>query len=399
MGVESGILTINGGSSSIKFALFSPSPVPQRTLHGQIERIGQSDTRLVIQSDGSHREERPISAGNYRHAAEGLVAFLHERVGKAAIIGVGHRVVHGGVHVVDHQIVTPELIAELRQTQPLDLAHLPREIALIETFREAFPSVLQVACFDTAFHRDMPPVASLLPIPRHYHAAGIRRFGFHGLSFTYLMSRLTLEAGTEAANGRVILAHLGSGASMAAVRGGKCLDTTMGFTPTGGLVMGTRPGDIDPGLLVYLMRVEKLSPDEMDEFISRKCGLLGISETSYDMRDLLKYRTQDERASDAVEIFCYQAKKFLAALSAILGGLDTLVFSGGIGENSSDVRSMICSDLSYMGLAVDGSRNSTNAAVISRDDSRVTIRVIATDEEQVIAQAVQKFLKRPINPP
>ncbi|HTW95609.1 MAG TPA: acetate/propionate family kinase [Tepidisphaeraceae bacterium] len=383
------ILTVNGGSSSIKFALFSPADPPRRLFDGQIERIGQDGTRLVINDGkGAAPDAEPIVAGTYRHAALELIRFIRQRVGDG-IAGIGHRVVHGGIHLVDHQLVTPELIAELRRTQPLDLAHLPREIALIEAFREAFPGVAQVACFDTAFHRDLPRVASILPIPRHFHDEGIRRFGFHGLSFTYLMRKLASLAGAEAAGGRVILAHLGSGASMAAVSEGKPIDTTMAFTPTAGLVMGTRPGDIDPGLLVYLMRVRKMGPDQMDEFISRQCGLLGISETSFDMRDLLERRAKDQRAADAVDIFCYQAKKFIGALAAALGGLDILIFSGGIGEHAAEARAGICGGLEFLGLQIDPDRNRDHAGVISSDASRVCVRVIATDEELIIAQAVQ----------
>ncbi len=352
------ILTINGGSSSIKLAIFTTTTPPQHTLSGQIERIGKPGTRLIA-GDETHQ----IDAGTYKHAAQNLADYLKGKIGKSAIAGIGHRVVHGGIHLLDHQLVTPDLIAELKRTQPLDLAHLPREISLIETFRDAFPNLPQVACFDTAFHRDLPRLAALLPIPRHYYESGIRRFGFHGLSFTYLMSRLA-EIDLAAAKGRVILAHLGSGASMAAVRDGKPIDTTMAFTPTAGLVMGTRPGDLDPGLLVYLMRVEKLSPDQMDEFISKQCGLIGVSETSYDMRDLLNRRAADERAADAVELFCYQAKKFIAALAAALGGIDTLIFSAGIGENAPEVR---IPDLPRLGVHESDARRRAKQIRFTRD--------------------------------
>jgi acetate kinase len=388
------ILTINGGSSSIKFALFTAADPPRRTLQAQIERIGESGTQLTATGDPkSLSETRPIDAGSYYLAAKNLVSYLDQRIHKESIVGIGHRVVHGGIHLLDHQLVTPDLIAELKRNQPLDLAHLPREISLIETFRAEFPNVPQVACFDTAFHRDMPRVAAMLPIPRHYFEEGIRRFGFHGLSYTYLMGRLA-QLDARAAAGRIILAHLGSGASMAAVRGGKPIDTTMAFTPTAGLVMGTRPGDLDPGLLVYLMRVEKLTPDEADEFISKKCGLAGISESTTDMRDLLKRRHEDERAADAVDIFCYSAKKFVAALTATLGGLDTLVFSGGIGEHAVEIRAGICQNLDFLGITLDPERNKANADIISTSESKVTVRVIATDEEVVIAQAVRPFLIR-----
>jgi len=396
------VLTINGGSSSIKFAVFIPQPSaadpPQRILSGQIERIGETGTRLLVTGPAPDQTDtRPIDATDYRHAAARLVAYLRQRLGPAAIAGVGHRVVHGGVHLLDHQLVTPELVAELRRTQPLDLAHLPREIALIEALRGAFPDVPQVACFDTAFHRTMPRVAQLLPIPRHYAAAGVRRFGFHGLSYTYLLARLAEIAGAAAAHGRIILAHLGSGASMAAVRDGQPLDTTMAFTPTAGLVMGTRPGDLDPGLLVYMMRVQKMAPEQMDAFISRRCGLLGISETSSDMRDLLSRRATDERAADAVDLFCYQARKFIGALATVTGGLDTLVFAGGIGEHAPEIRAQICTGLDYLGLALDPTANTSNAPVISTSQSRVAVRVIPTDEECIIAQAVCRFLPSQIS--
>ena len=220
LGDEPVILTVNGGSSSIKFAAFTHADPPARRLAGQVERIGQPGARLVAKGEGGGEETRPIDAADYRRAAGGLIAYLRDRLGRTAVAGVGHRVVHGGVRLVENQRVTPELIAELRKTQPLDFAHLPREIALIEAFGDAFPGLPQVACFDTAFHRDMPAVAQMLPIPRRYHDEGVRRFGFHGLSYTYLMQRLADVAGADAAGGRVILAHLGSGASMAAVRGG-----------------------------------------------------------------------------------------------------------------------------------------------------------------------------------
>jgi acetate kinase len=245
----------------------------------------------------------------------------------------------------------------------------------------------------------LPLVSRLLPIPRKFIDAGIRRFGFHGLSYTYLMDRLAAVAGTEAAGGRVILAHLGSGASMAAVRGGKPIETTMAFTPMAGLVMGTRPGDLDPGLLVYLMKEQKLTAGQMDEFIAHQCGLLGVSETSGDMRDLLAARAADHRAAEAVELFCYQAKKFLCALAGALGGLETVVFAGGIGEHSPEARAGICEGLGFLGLELDAARNARGGEVISSNESRVTVRVIATDEEIVMARIVRSALHGPPGTP
>lgn len=389
------ILTINGGSSSIKFAMFSGDVMPKRLFSGQIERIGTPGARLTAKRDSSaDAEVKPLVGTTFDECVQSIVAYLHERLGTSTLSAVGHRVVHGGLHLLDHQLVTAELIAELRRAQPLDLAHLPYEIALIQGFREAFPAIPQVACFDTAFHRDLPRVAQLLPIPRRFLNEGVRRFGFHGLSYTYLLGQLGTLAGADAANGRVILAHLGSGASMAAVRGGKPIDTTMAFTPTAGLVMGTRPGDIDPGLLIYLMKDQKLSTEEMGKFISQQCGLLGVSEISSDMRDLLAARATDSRAAEAVALFCYQAKKHLCALAAALGGLDTVIFAGGIGEHAPEVRAGICEGLDFLGLKLDPSRNARGRDVISTDQSRVIIRIIPTDEELVIARIVRSILQQ-----
>jgi acetate kinase len=396
---EGHILTVNAGSSSIKFAIFTASDLPQRILSGQVERIGNPDAQLVAKHAGKAEEERqPIQAQTHQKAAESIARYIHQSLGPDAIAAIGHRVVHGGIALLDHQLITPDLIDGLRRAQPLDMAHLPREIALIEAFGSSFPGRPQIACFDTAFHRDMPRVARLLPIPRQFTDAGLRRFGFHGLSYTYLLDRLKTLAGAEAAGGRIVLAHLGSGASMAAVRGGKPVDTTMAFTPMAGLVMGTRPGDLDAGLVVYLMKDQKLSPEKMDEFLSDRCGLLGISQISADMRDLLTARATDPRAADAVELFCYQAKKQLCALVAALGGLDTIVFAGGIGEHAPEVRAEICDGLDFLGVKLDASSNSRGGDVISADQSRVTVRIIPTDEEIVIVRIVRSLLQ-PAGPP
>lgn len=388
------IVTVNGGSSSIKFAVFAVGAFPDRLLSGQIERIGSPDTRLVATpSTAGQPDFRPIEAATVDRAAEHLIGYLRERLGGEIIAGIGHRIVHGGAHLLEHQVVNERVLAELRRAVPLDLSHLPREIALVDAFAGAFPSVPQVACLDTAFHRDLPLVARLLPIPRRFYSDGIRRYGFHGLSYTYLMQRLAEVAGPVAAHGRIILAHLGSGASMAAVRGGKPIDTTMGFTPTSGLVMGTRPGDLDPGLLAYLVQSGNVPPDQLTVFVSQKCGLLGVSETSSDVRDLLDRRASDPRASEAIDLFCYQARKFVGSLCAALGGLDTLVFSGGIGEHSSQIRAGICDGLEALGVSVDPERNAAGEPVISAEGSRVKVRIIPTDEEFVIAQETLRVMR------
>ena len=388
------VVTINGGSSSIKFALFAVAADPVRVMSGVIERLGSAEAALVARDAfGRLIERRSIGALARQHAADAVSDWFDLYVKNVAVVGIGHRIVHGGIRLREHQQVDDAVMAELRAAQPLDLAHLPGEIALLDAFRRRFVGTPQIACFDTAFHRDLPRVAKLFPIPRRYDEAGVRRMGFHGLSYTYLLSELRRIAGVEAADGRVILAHLGSGASMAAVRGGKPIDTSMGFTPTAGMVMGTRPGDLDPGLLLYLMRSEKLTAEEMETLINQRCGLAGVSETSADVRDLIARRATDPRATEAVDLFCYQAKKWIGSFAAALGGVDTLVFAGGVGEHSPEVRSAICRGLDFLGIEINSERNARADDVISTDSGRVTVRVIATDEELVIAREVCHLLK------
>ena len=368
------VLTINGGSSSIKFALFASCEPPQKLLAGTVERVGL-----------------PGGSADYEHAVESLFDKLEKRFRLADVRAIGHRVVHGGVRYSEPQLITPELIEELKRIVPLDPIHLPGEIELIEAFRQRFPGLPQVACFDTAFHHHMPRVAQMLPLPRRYATAGVRRYGFHGLSYAYLMEELARIDG-PAAQGRVVLAHLGAGASMAAVRGGQCLDTTMGFTPTAGLVMATRSGDLDPGLLVYMIRNEGMNADQLEELVNRRSGLLGVSETSPDMRDLLSLQSSDPRAAEAVVLFCYHAKKWIGAMTATLGGLDALVFAGGIGENAPEVRSRVCADLGFLGVHLDEARNAANEPLISTKGSAAAVRVICTDEESMIARTVVRLL-------
>ncbi len=280
---------------------------------------------------------------------------------------MGHRVVHGGPKYSEPERITPEMVAELHNLQPFDPDHLPEEILLTEAFHYRFPNLVQVACFDTAFHHDLPRVAQLFPIPRRYEAKGVRRYGFHGLSYAFLMEELARIAGPQAARGRVILAHLGNGASLAAVHEGKSVDTSMGLTPTGGVPMSTRSGDLDPGLVWYLERTEKITAKKFNEMVNFQSGLLGVSETSSDMHDLLKRETVDVRAAEAVALFCYQVKKWIGAFAAALGGVDTLVFAGGIGENAPVIRARICDGLGFLGIELEEKRNLANAAVISTE--------------------------------
>jgi acetate kinase len=289
--------------------------------------------------------------------------------------------------------VTPELIQELRRLMPYDPEHLPVEIELIEQFRRRHPGLLQTVCFDTAFHAGMPRVAKLLPIPRRYDAKGIRRYGFHGLSYQYQLEELARLGDPAANKGRVIMAHLGNGASLAAVRNGQCIDTSMGFTPTAGIMMSTRAGDLDPGLSYYLAQTEKMTAAQFQHLVNHESGLLGVSETSSDVRDLLAREGTDVRAAEAVALFCYQTKKWIGSFAAALGGLDTLVFAGGIGENSPLIRERICEGLGFLGVTLDALRNAADASVISPNTSPVTVRVIRTDEELMIARSVRKLLR------
>jgi acetate kinase len=387
--VKPRILTINGGSSSIKFALFEAADPLRRILAGGIDRIGLPDATLRVKgTDPADNFKRLVTAPDHTVAVGALMDWIEERLGHDALTAVGHRVVHGGPKYSQPQRITADMVKELHQLSPFDPEHLPEEILLTEAFHRRFPDLPQVACFDTAFHHDLPRVALLLPIPRRYEAQGVRRYGFHGLSYSFLMGELARVAGVEAARGRIILAHLGNGASLAAVRDGKPVDTSMSFTPTAGVPMSTRSGDLDPGLMWYLSRTEKMSAKQFNEMVNFQSGLLGISETSSDMQDLLKSESQDVRASEAVAIFCYQIKKWVGAFAAALGGLDTLVFAGGIGENAPEIRARICDGLEFLGIQLEAQRNGANEGVISAAVSPVTVRAIHTDEEQMIAKMV-----------
>ncbi len=387
------ILTINGGSSSIKFALFQEGEALKRMLYGQIDRIGLSGTNLTFNNSAGQRQSSlKLSASDHKSAVLFLIDWLEKQNALQSVQGVGHRVVHGMRHTAP-ELVSEELLKELHSISPYDPEHLPFEIELIEAFRERHPKLPQVACFDTAFHHNMPRVAKMLPIPRRYEAKGVQRYGFHGLSYEYLMEELVRLGDPAAQSGRVILAHLGNGASMAAVCGGRSIDTSMAFTPTAGLVMSTRSGDLDPGVAPYLARTEQLTISQFYEMVNRKSGLLGVSETSSDMRDLLTAEAHDARAAEAVALFCYQAKKWIGAFAAALGGLDTLVFAGGIGENAPQVRARICEGLGFLGLVLDDLRNMETTGVVSSYTSRVTVRVIHTDEELMLARSLDRLLK------
>jgi acetate kinase len=388
------ILTINGGSSSIKFALFEANASLRRVLDGEIERIGLPGASLRAKgSNEADNFSRLVAAPDRPAAVAALMDFIESRSGRDALTAAGHRIVHGGPKYSQPQRITPEMLKDLSALNPFDPEHMPEEILLIEALGRRFPGLPQVACFDTAFHHDLPRVSRLLPIPRRYEAQGLRRYGFHGLSYAFLMGELARVDGAQAARGKVILAHLGSGASLAAVHEGKAVDTSMSLTPAAGVPMSSRSGDVDPGLVSYLARTEQMNAEQFDKMINFQSGLLGISETSSDMQVLLAHETQDVRAAEAVALFCYQVKKWIGAFTAALEGIDTLVFAAGIGENAPTVRARICEGLGFLGIELDQKRNAETEPLISSDASRVKVRVMHTDEEIVMARSVADILK------
>lgn len=383
------VLAINGGSSSIKLSLFESNRSLTPILDGQIDGIGRPESKFRMKgTDPDDNFSRRVSARSHSAAVCLLMDWIQERIECGALTAIGHRVVHGGPKYWEPQRITREMIEALRELSPFDPEHLPEEILLAEALGHRFPNLAQIACFDTAFHHDMPRVARLLPIPRRFEEKGVRRYGFHGLSYSYLIQELGRVGGPAVASGRVILAHLGSGASMAALLDGRSIDTSMGFTPAAGLVMGTRSGDLDPGLVSFLARSEQMSANQFDRMVNHEAGLLGVSGCSSDMRELLARETEDAFAAEAVALFCYQAKKWLGAYAAALGGIDTVVFSGGIGENAPLVRSRICNGLSFIGIELNEKRNAETLDIISTDASQVTVRVIRTNEELMIARSV-----------
>jgi acetate kinase len=398
------VLTINCGSSSLKFALYDISRTGGRGSRerlrytGSVERIGEPHSAFHV-ADGKQAAvtDEHVTLRDQSAALRYALDWLEQHLNSRGLDAIGHRIVHGGERYSQPQRVTADVLAELRRLAPLAPLHLPVEIAAIEMLEKRYPTVPQVACFDTAFHRTMPRVAQLYGLPRHLLDAGILRYGFHGLSYEYILSELEREA--EAAhtslNGlRIVIAHLGNGASMAAVRDGHSLDTTMGLTPIGGLVMSTRSGDLDPGVLLYLHDAEKIDPGEMRKSVEQTGGLLGVSGSSGDMQDLLARMDRDNHAAEAVALFCYSARKHLGALIGALGGIDTLVFTGGIGEHAPEVRHRICGGFDFLGIELDDARNTTSEPIISKEQSRVSVRVIHTNEEVMIARHTLRALHR-----
>lgn len=372
----------------MKCALYEEGNPEELLLSMTVHQAGASGCRLKIaDSSGAVLSDAPVDGVDSNGALEAVFAWLDERKYFSQLAAAGHRLVHGGPRYREPQRITPEFLSEMEQLVPLDPDHMPAAIRGIQFIAKKFPELPQVACFDTAFHSSLPKVARMYALPRRFYEQGIFRYGFHGLSYEYILGELRALDG-KLAGGRIIIAHLGSGASMVAIKDGKSIDTSMGFTPLEGLVMSTRSGDVDPGLLLYLLAQEKMSSKEVNTLLNKESGLAGVSGTSADMRDLLGKVSHDARAADAVELFCYRAKKYLGAYAAVLGGLDVLVFTGGIGEHAPTVRERICSGLEFLGICLDSSRNEANAPLISSSDSRVSVRVIQTDEDRMIVRHV-----------
>ena len=393
MAVDSNILTVNSGSSSIKFSLYALGETERLILRGELGRIGVSQGFLQVKNhDGKEISHKVLSLPDHETALKTLFAWLQGHAVGKDLNAVGHRLVHGGAAHVKPQLVSPALIEDLKKLVPLAPDHLPDEILGLEAVHRLSPDLPQVACFDTAFHRSMPEVAQRFALPRPLYHEGLRRYGFHGLSYEYILQELAQEAGVPAAQGRLIVAHLGNGASMAAIEDGRSLDTTMGLTPAGGLVMSTRSGDLDPGVILYLLQEKGMTPAAINHLINQQAGLLGTSGISSDMQDLLVQKNTNPDAALAVELFCYQARKFVGAFAAALGGLDTFIFTGGIGENSAAIRAQICEPLEFLGIHLDLGLNEGNSPVISRRASPVVVRVMKTNEELMIARHTRDLM-------
>jgi acetate kinase len=364
------VLVLNAGSSSLKYALFEGD---DRLEGGAVERMAPGDAARALGT---------------------VLERLAPHGGVKSLAAVGHRIVHGGSELTAPTRLDDRALERLHRLEPVDPDHLPAELAIVQAVRARAPELPQVGCFDTAFHASLPRVARLLAIPRRYEQRGVRRYGFHGLSYQYQLEELARVAGDAATRGRVVMAHLGSGSSLAAVRDGACVDTTMSFTPNSGIPMATRSGDLDAGLLAYLMRTEAFDAAALDHMLSMESGLLGVSGVSADMRDLLAREESNPACADAVALYCHGIRKAIGGLAAVLEGLDTLVFAGGIGENSPVVRARVCAGLRHLGVTLDDARNAAGPGLISADASACTVRIVHTDEEVVIARETLRILTR-----
>ncbi len=387
--IISSILIINAGSSSIKMALYEMGGEPVLKLSGKIEKIGSDNSTLIIKQNDS-KNKFSLKANDFYSTTVALIDWLKQQTWFKEIKAIGHRIVHG-MHHTQPGIITDDLLKELNGIADYDPDHLPSEIKFIELLQKEYPQLMQVACFDTAFHTTIPAVAKTFAIPKKYYEEGIQRYGFHGISYSYLMQQLQKINKAEA-NGRIILAHLGNGASIAAVKDGKCSDTSMGFTPAAGIVMSSRSGDLDPGVAWYLMQ-QGMDAKTFNDIINHQSGLLGISGISSDMQILLQQK-ENENAALAIDVFCYQIKKYIGAYIAALEGIDVLVFSGGIGENAAEIRKRICESFQYAGIEIDEESNNNNQQLVSTGSSKIKVYVIPTNEELMIATQTFALFKQ-----
>ena len=387
------ILAVNTGSSSIKFSLYESGEREELLFSGALTRIGLKDGRFsVVDPEGRFIDCERVDAPDHPAACRHVFSWLRQH-GPGMPDAVGHRVVHGGPRHTAPEQVTPALLDSVAELVPYAPEHLPQALNAIRYAASELPGVFQVACFDTAFHSTMPPVAKLCPIPEEFRREGVQRYGFHGLSYQFILSQLQAEGDPLARKGRVILAHLGHGASMAALLDGRSVETTMGFSPAGGLVMSTRTGDLDPGVALFLLQEGHLDADALRDMVNKKSGLLGVSGLSDDMRDLLDAESKHDAARLAVELFCYSARKHIGALTAVLGGLDMIVFTGGIGLHSPEIRERISAGLDFLGIQIDREKNLNHAGVISQESSKVVVKVIETNEEVMIVRQTRSVLE------
>lgn len=379
------VLVINAGSSSLKFSLFQKDApdAPEPVAGGQIEGIGLKPRFVAKTPDGNVLAELEYAAGGgHRAAMQRLVDWLDSYLGDREVGVVGHRVVHGGTSFAEPVLVDGDVMEALEELVPLAPLHQPHNLKAIEAVALAFPGVPQVACFDTAFHRHHPWVADTFALPRSYYEQGVRRYGFHGLSYEFIARELQHVA-PRLAEGRLVVAHLGNGASACAIKGGRSIDSTMGFTALDGLPMGTRSGQIDPGVLLHLLTDGGLSTDQLSDLLYKQSGLSGLSGLSSDMRDL--EASDSPNAAAAIDYFVYRIRREISALAGALEGIDGLVFTAGIGEHSANVRARVCSGLAWLGISLDDARNQSHAAVVSSDASTIEVRVVPTNEEKMIA--------------
>ena len=388
------ILALNTGSSSIKFSLYRMGESEEALYTGSLTGVGSDRGSFSVRNTaGSVVAEDEVEAADHEDACKYVFSWILAQDEFPGPDAVGHRMVHGGPLYTAPELITSAVIGSLEQLSPFAPEHLPQALKAVKHAGKLFPGMKQVACFDTAFHAAMPTAARLYPLPETVRRQGVRRYGFHGLSCEYLLSELQQEEGVEALPGKIIFAHLGHGASMTAVQDGKSVDTTMGFSPAGGLVMSTRTGDLDPGVILFLLEQDKLSPEAIKDMVNRRSGLLGVSGISNDMRDLLEAEKEESAAHEAVELFCYQARKSVGSLAAVLCGLEVLVFTGGIGEHSPEIRKRICSGLEFLGITIDEEKNRKNMPLVSQEKGPVAVRIIGTDEEVVIARHTLKVLE------